>query len=157
MDLLLAAAPQPAFDAMLMAPLPSDLHKTDTSKVIVVLETSTGSQKTTLQTLIARPSHLAAHLVGLYHSTATKVPTSTSATTLSQKSKKSTRSSRSGAGEDVASVYSERSEFSDSDEENGGGFDAVARDHISARKQKKAAKSMAPPVIHIFMDRPSAP
>lgn len=157
MDLLLAPAPQPAFDAMLMAPLPSDLHKTDVSKVIVILETSTGSQKTTLQTLIARPSHLAAYVVGLYHSTATKVPTSTSAVTLSQKSKKSSRSSRPGVGEDVASVYSERSEFSDSDEENGVGFDAVARDHINARKQRKAAKSMSPPVIHLFMDRPSAP
>ncbi len=74
MDLLLSATPQPAFDAMLMAPLPSDLHKTDVSKVIVVLETSTGSQKTTLQTLIARPSHLASHIVGLYHSTAMRCP-----------------------------------------------------------------------------------
>ncbi len=82
---------------------------------------------------------------------------SPSSVTLSQKNKKGPRSSPPADNEDVASVYSERSEFSDSDIENGVGFDAVARDHVSARKQKKAAKSVSPPVIHIFLDRPSPP
>ncbi len=58
MYLLLFATPQPAFDAMLMAPLPSDVHKTDVSKVIVVLETSTGSQKATL-----KPSSRVLHIL----------------------------------------------------------------------------------------------
>ena len=58
-----ASPPQPPFQAILVSPLPT--HAIDTSKIIVSVETSTATHRTTLGTLTSRPSHLASYLKSL--------------------------------------------------------------------------------------------
>jgi hypothetical protein len=53
---LISASHQPTLDPVLVAPLSGRVA--DPSKAIVTLETSTMSQRTTLSTLMGRPSHL---------------------------------------------------------------------------------------------------
>ncbi|KAL7282399.1 hypothetical protein ACG7TL_003870 [Trametes sanguinea] len=61
-----AAPPQPPFDAILVSPVPNSTL--DPSKIIVSLETSTATHKTTMATLVSRPSHMASYLLGLFPS-----------------------------------------------------------------------------------------
>ncbi|KAI0349418.1 hypothetical protein OH77DRAFT_1594237 [Trametes cingulata] len=58
------APPQPPFDAILVSPMPNSTL--DPSKIIVSLETSTATHRTTMATLVSRPSHLASYLLGLF-------------------------------------------------------------------------------------------
>ncbi|KAH9899887.1 hypothetical protein C8Q73DRAFT_338492 [Cubamyces lactineus] len=64
---VLVSPPQSPFDAILMSPVPNSTL--DPSKIIVSLETSTATHKTTMATLTSRPSHLASFLLGLFPST----------------------------------------------------------------------------------------
>ncbi|EIW61960.1 uncharacterized protein TRAVEDRAFT_44789 [Trametes versicolor FP-101664 SS1] len=59
--------PQSPFDAILVSPVPS--NTLEPSKIIVSLETSTATQRTTMATLVSRPSCLASFLLGLFPST----------------------------------------------------------------------------------------
>ena len=52
--------PQPAFEPILVSSIPN--HPIDPTKVIVSLETSTTTHRTTLKTLMSRPSHVATYL-----------------------------------------------------------------------------------------------
>lgn len=61
-DILHAQQPVPPFDPILMSPPPGAIHMKDAAKVIVILETSTMTHRTTLKTLISRPSRLATYL-----------------------------------------------------------------------------------------------
>ncbi|KAJ3007086.1 hypothetical protein NUW54_g3681 [Trametes sanguinea] len=61
-----AAPPQPPFDAILVSPVPNSTL--DPSKIIVSLETSTATHKTTMATLVSRPSHMASYLLELFPS-----------------------------------------------------------------------------------------
>ncbi|KAH9943457.1 uncharacterized protein BXZ73DRAFT_40786 [Epithele typhae] len=61
---VLPPSPQPPFGAILVSPAPTS--SLDPSKIIVSLETSTATQRTTMATLISRPSRLASYLVGLF-------------------------------------------------------------------------------------------
>jgi len=170
MDLLLNAAPQPIFDALMMGPIPPHLNTYDMAKVIVQLETSTSLLKTTLQTLLARPSHLATYLIGLHtRPHASLLDPSPSTLTLQDPPLKSPRTPASAGGddEDCASVYSERSEFFDSDVDVDGGakgavgLNALLHDHAPRKKRKpegsKLKQRSSVPVLHLFLDRPSAP
>ena len=56
--------PQAPFSAILVSPPPSSTM--DPSKIIVALETSTATHRTTMSTLTSRPSHLASYLLGLF-------------------------------------------------------------------------------------------
>ncbi|KAL4257085.1 hypothetical protein AB1N83_011390 [Pleurotus pulmonarius] len=58
-------APPPAFRAILLSEIPSSAI--DISKIIITLETSTSSCRTTVDTLCSRPSHLASYLTSLLH------------------------------------------------------------------------------------------
>ncbi|KAI0375620.1 hypothetical protein BV20DRAFT_1047907 [Pilatotrama ljubarskyi] len=62
-----AAPPQPPFDAILVSPMPN--NTLDPSKIIVSLETSTATHRTTMATLVSRPSQLASFLLGLFPTT----------------------------------------------------------------------------------------
>ncbi|KAI0650794.1 hypothetical protein C8Q79DRAFT_998560 [Trametes meyenii] len=59
-----ATPPQSPFNAILMSPVPNSTL--DPSKIIVSLETSTETHRTTMATLVSRPSHLASYLLGLF-------------------------------------------------------------------------------------------
>ncbi|KAI0677603.1 hypothetical protein C8Q78DRAFT_960170 [Trametes maxima] len=59
-----ATPPQSPFDAILMSPVPNSTL--DPSKIIVSVETSTETHRTTMATLVSRPSHLASYLLGLF-------------------------------------------------------------------------------------------
>ncbi|CDO75568.1 hypothetical protein BN946_scf184858.g8 [Trametes cinnabarina] len=61
-----ALPPQPPFDAILVSPVPNSTL--DPSKIIVSLETSTATNKTTMATLVSRPSYMASFLLGLFPS-----------------------------------------------------------------------------------------
>ena len=63
----LPTPPQSPFQAILVSPVPNG--SLDPSRIIVSLETSTATQRTTMSTLISRPSHLASYLLGLFPST----------------------------------------------------------------------------------------
>ena len=54
----------PPFGCILLSPVPP--HAIDFSKVLVTLETCTGTHRTTFNTLISRPSHLANYLKSLF-------------------------------------------------------------------------------------------
>ncbi|KAI0771608.1 hypothetical protein BD413DRAFT_613112 [Trametes elegans] len=56
--------PQSPFDAILVSPAPNSTL--DPSKIIVSLETSTATHRTTMATLVSRPSHLASYMLGLF-------------------------------------------------------------------------------------------
>ncbi|KAG9218936.1 hypothetical protein CCMSSC00406_0000950 [Pleurotus cornucopiae] len=58
-------APPPAFRAILLSEIPSSAI--DLSKIIITLETSTSSYRTTVDTLCSRTSHLASYLTSLLH------------------------------------------------------------------------------------------
>ncbi|KAI0638169.1 hypothetical protein C8Q77DRAFT_1153838 [Trametes polyzona] len=60
------APPQSPFDAILVSPVPNGTL--DPSKIIVSLETSTATHRTTMATLVSRPSHLSSYLLGLFPS-----------------------------------------------------------------------------------------
>ncbi|KAG5342551.1 hypothetical protein C0989_000679 [Termitomyces sp. Mn162] len=68
-----AAAPPP-FQPILVSEVPTDT--VDHSKIIVTIETSTASHKTTLETLKSRPSHLSEYLRSLFPPDRTSVPSS---------------------------------------------------------------------------------
>ncbi|KAI0832399.1 hypothetical protein BC628DRAFT_1346531 [Trametes gibbosa] len=63
---VLVASPQSPFDAILVSPVPNSTL--EPSKIIVSLETSTATHRTTMATLVSRPSHLASFLLGLFPS-----------------------------------------------------------------------------------------
>lgn len=63
---VLASPPQSPFGAILVSPAPNS--SLDPAKIIVSLETSTATHRTTMSTLISRPSHLASYLLGLFPS-----------------------------------------------------------------------------------------
>ncbi|KAH9853490.1 hypothetical protein C2E23DRAFT_859066 [Lenzites betulinus] len=63
---VLNAPPQSPFDAILVSPVPNSTL--EPSKIIVSLETSTATHRTTMATLVSRPSHLASFLLGLFPS-----------------------------------------------------------------------------------------
>lgn len=52
-----------------MSHLPANMYKIDPTKLIVIIETSTGTLKSTFKTLTARPSFLATYPKGLVAST----------------------------------------------------------------------------------------
>ncbi|TBU32788.1 hypothetical protein BD311DRAFT_653818 [Dichomitus squalens] len=58
--------PQAPFSAILVSPAPNST--VDPSKIIVSLETSTATHRTTMSTLTSRASHLASYLLGLFPS-----------------------------------------------------------------------------------------
>lgn len=58
-----SSAPPPPFDAILLSPAPSSIS--DPSKIIVSIETTTVTYKTTLGTLMSRPSFLSSYLESL--------------------------------------------------------------------------------------------
>ncbi|KAK7695865.1 hypothetical protein QCA50_000503 [Cerrena zonata] len=55
--------PQPPFESILLSPMPTGA--VDPTKVLVTLETCTTTYRTTLQTLISRPSYLSTYLKSL--------------------------------------------------------------------------------------------
>ncbi|RDX55597.1 hypothetical protein OH76DRAFT_1468827 [Lentinus brumalis] len=63
---VLTSRPQSPFGAILVSPAPNS--SPDPAKIIVSLETSTATHRTTMSTLVSRPSHLASYLVGLFPS-----------------------------------------------------------------------------------------
>ncbi|KAI0750699.1 hypothetical protein C8Q80DRAFT_1099343 [Daedaleopsis nitida] len=63
---VVATPPQSPFSAILVSPVPNS--SSDPSKIIVSLETSTATHRTTMSTLTSRPSHLASYLLGLFPS-----------------------------------------------------------------------------------------
>ena len=63
---ILPTPPQSPFGAILVSPAPNS--SLDPTRIIVSLETSTATQRTTMSTLISRPSHLASYLLGLFPS-----------------------------------------------------------------------------------------
>ncbi|KAL5511739.1 hypothetical protein ACEPAH_4957 [Sanghuangporus vaninii] len=143
---LASALPQPVFEPILMSSLPANMHKLDPGKVIVVLETGDASMKSTLKTLTSRPSYLATYLNELVVST-----TSNSSAQMPMDDNR-----------DSSSVYSQHSEFEDSEaEENYTGFNSLFQDHLKStgiikiRKPKRKADVTS--LIHVFLDRPSAP
>lgn len=143
---LASALPQPPFEPVLMSNLPANMHKVEPGKLIVILETGDATVKSTLKTLTSRPSYLATYLTDLVASTASSPNAMTPAP----------------VDEDGASMYSQRSEFEDSeDEANYTGFNSLFQDHLAStgiikpRKTKRRADVTA--AIHIFLDRPSAP
>lgn len=58
-----ATPPQPPFEPILLSPVPSSTI--DPSKIIVTVETSSATHRTTLRTLISRPSYLSNYLTSL--------------------------------------------------------------------------------------------
>ncbi|KAG1768148.1 hypothetical protein EDD22DRAFT_772428 [Suillus occidentalis] len=58
-----ATPPQPPFEPILLSPVPSSAI--DPSKIIVTIETSSATHRTTLRTLISRPSYLSNYLTSL--------------------------------------------------------------------------------------------
>ncbi|KAH8118577.1 hypothetical protein DFH11DRAFT_683638 [Phellopilus nigrolimitatus] len=148
---LASALPQPPFEPVLMSNLPANMHKTDPGKLIVVLETGTATLKSTLKTLTARPSYLASYLTDLVGST------NTSADPVAQ-----TPRDELADGGDGASMYSQRSEFHDSDDdENYAGFNSLFQDHLAStgimKSRQPKRRADATSVIHVFLDRPSEP
>ncbi|KZT12469.1 uncharacterized protein LAESUDRAFT_733152 [Laetiporus sulphureus 93-53] len=61
---LSSSPPQPPFQPILLGPLPAG--PVDPSKTIVSLETSTITHRTTMSTLVSRPSYLASYLQDLF-------------------------------------------------------------------------------------------
>ncbi|KAH7920176.1 hypothetical protein BV22DRAFT_1199102 [Leucogyrophana mollusca] len=59
-----ASPPPPPFEAILLSSVPSSAI--DPSKIIVTLETSTMTHRTTLQTLTSRPSFLSSYITSLF-------------------------------------------------------------------------------------------
>ncbi|KAG2042368.1 hypothetical protein BDR03DRAFT_990647 [Suillus americanus] len=58
-----ATPPQPPFEPILLSPVPSSTI--DPSKIIVTIETSSATHRTTLRTLISRPSYLSSYVTSL--------------------------------------------------------------------------------------------
>lgn len=58
-----ATPPQPPFEPILLSPVPSSAI--DPSKIIVTIETSSATHRTTLRTLISRPSYLSNYVTSL--------------------------------------------------------------------------------------------
>ncbi|KAG2077356.1 hypothetical protein BDR04DRAFT_1227185 [Suillus decipiens] len=58
-----ATPPQPPFEPILLSPVPSSTI--DPSKIIVTIETSSATHRTTLRTLISRPSYLSNYVTSL--------------------------------------------------------------------------------------------
>ncbi|KAG1866554.1 hypothetical protein DFJ58DRAFT_769738 [Suillus subalutaceus] len=58
-----ATPPQPPFESILLSPVPSSAI--DPSKIIVTIETSSATHRTTLRTLISRPSYLSNYVTSL--------------------------------------------------------------------------------------------
>jgi hypothetical protein len=56
--------PPPAFKPILVSEVPTSAI--DSSKIIVTLETCTASHRTTLDTLMSRPSHLSSYISSLF-------------------------------------------------------------------------------------------
>lgn len=147
---LLEAAPQAPFAPVLMSNLPANMQKVDASRTIVILETSTSTVKTTLKTLTSRNSFLATYLVELIGSTST----SSRSPTISDRAE----SLAEGDGE---SVYSQRSEFHDSDVDEEDGFNSLFQEHLAVsgimKPQRPKRRADGTASIHVFLDRPSTP
>ena len=111
--------PQPPFKAILLSPIPDG--SLDPSKFIITLETCTTTYRTSLCTLVSRPSHLSHYITSLLS------PTS-----------------------ETASIHSNASGASPAQHSNG--FSPVFRDHLTSLGCLPQSN-----VIHIFLDRPSAP
>ena len=144
---LLSAPEQADFEPVLVSDLAVNLHRLDSSRVIVTLETATSSYKSTLKTLSSRPSKLATYLLDLVASTSTAHTPSPDTPT-------------DETGEDGDSVYSQRSEFHDSDVDEESGFDHLFRDHFGGKTPKKSKpkrRADQNATIHLFLDRPSNP
>lgn len=145
---LASALPQPDFEPILMSHLPPNMHKIDPAKLVVIIETSTSTLKSTYKTLASRPSFLARYLKELVASTRNGAAgPSRPQTPLPSR--------------DDASVYSRRSEYDDSDNENSMGFHSLFRDHLAStgviKPTQPARRADVTAVIHIFLDRPSSP
>ncbi|PCH41037.1 hypothetical protein WOLCODRAFT_118133 [Wolfiporia cocos MD-104 SS10] len=118
--------PPPPFEAILLSPPPTGT--VDPARVIVTLETGTVTQRTTLRTLLSRPSFLATYLQELIPS-----------------------SSASPRRRDSESTYSQTSDSDASDA--GSPISSIFQNHLaSSGLLPQASTSM-----HIFLDRPSAP
>ena len=147
---LLEAAPQAPFAPVLMSNLPANMHKIDPSRVLVVLETSTTTIKTTLKTLTARSSFLATYLVELIGSTTSNARTPVDHVRADPI-----------AEEDGDSVYSQRSEFHDSDVDEEDGFNSIFQNHLAAtgimKPVRPKRRADASSTVHVFLDRPSTP
>lgn len=147
---LLEAAPQAPFAPVLMSNLPANMQKVDASRTIVILETSTSTVKTTLKTLTSRNSFLETYLVELIGSTST----SSRSPTISDRAE----SLAEGDGE---SVYSQRSEFHDSDVDEEDGFNSLFQEHLAVsgimKPQRPKRRADGTASIHVFLDRPSTP
>ncbi|TDL29727.1 hypothetical protein BD410DRAFT_833987 [Rickenella mellea] len=144
---LTSAPPQPPFEALLLSSLPSDLHQLDPRKVLVSLETSTETHKTTLATITSRQSHLSKYVASLVMST------------------------RENEGDDdEKSFYSQRTEVErdgdpddDSQETDAdSAVNSIFRNHLVSAglipvRHSTRRRTDAKAHLHIFLDRPSEP
>lgn len=104
----------PEFKPILISEVPSSV--VDPTKIIISLETSTATHRTTFDTIMSRPSHLSAYVSSLFP--------------------------RSRRNSDASSVYSNASEDVH-----------TYRHHLTTQ----GLLPQSPFILHIFLDRPSAP
>ena len=164
---------QPPFTALLLSHLPQNLDRVDPSRVIVVIETSQGVQKcekTTLNTVLGRGegSHFAEYLRNLIAETV--VPDQPTAEDTRQTVPGTPSTDGGEVNGDNSSLYSQRSEFHDSDvdEDEANALDAIFQNQLGLAPATGLAQSLstsskpkkradATQVIHVFLDRPSTP
>lgn len=128
--------PQPPFTPILLSPVPDVLL--DLSSLIVTLDTSTCSFRTTYATLTSRPSHLAQYLQALARSA-------------HEREKRKFRDT----------LVEEDEEFADGDEvDDGHSLSAPTTPFASLFAAHLASTGLLPQsggMLHLFLDRPSAP
>lgn len=120
------APPQPTFEPILVSSVPSTAI--DPSKIIVTIESSTVTHKTTLNTLVSRPSYLADWLKEVF--------------------KKSQAEERGDEDDedDTESTFSRRASGVSA-------FFSIFHNHLNSQGLLSPTSSN----MHIFLDRPSAP
>lgn len=151
--------PAPPFNAILLSTVPS--HAIDKSKVIVTLETCTATHRTTLTTLLSRPSHLSTYLSSLFRSPSRfQMVRESTGRSVRSESQYSTHTSVDGNGNGHghghghgADDATELASDADLEEEDGDtAFNSLFQNHLTA-------SGLLPQTsynIHIFLDRPSA-
>ncbi|KAI0036769.1 hypothetical protein K488DRAFT_81759 [Vararia minispora EC-137] len=145
-------APQPPFDCIQLADIsPKPVRGSiDPSRVIVTVDTTSDSHRTTLATLTSRPSHLGAHLLALLtHPVESRM----------HKDDADERS-RYDDDESFGMRYDDNDEYSDS--EGVQDLPSIFKQHLAASgllPSSPVASVRPAPVtrMHIFLDRPSEP
>ncbi|KAI0318694.1 hypothetical protein OF83DRAFT_1170863 [Amylostereum chailletii] len=129
--------PQPPFDVILLSPAPS--ASIDPAKVIVMLETCSATHRTTLATLVSRPSHMSAHLNDLLQPPA--------------------REQERAHDVDAASIHSQDSAFPNTPDST---FHSIFQQHLASSgllpsSSSPSTSSTLGSMMHVFLDRPSTP